>query len=291
MARSKQQQKVTSYRLSAITSRPDFPFNIHRARDIPPDEAHLLDAHRHEFYTIALPNHGRSNHLVDFQLVELRTGQVLCITPGQVHLPQSFAHSDGYMLAFTSEFLLPGVPIFVAGASPLLQPSPEVFRRLLALAADMEREQEQQDKNYLTALQHLLATMLVLLDRSIAAIDEPSLSRSAMLLRQYRSLVEQHFLEWTSTQQYAEQLHVSGGHLNDIVKQHSGQTASALLADRRLLEAKRLLLYEEQQIKEIAYYLGFNELSYFNRFFRMHTGMTPQAFRVQARELYNHSPQ
>ncbi|ASZ11117.1 AraC family transcriptional regulator [Chitinophaga pendula] len=291
MARSKQQQKVTSYQISAITSRPDLPFDIHRARDIPSDESHLLDAHRHEFYTIALPNQGYSNHLVDFQPVKLQTGQVLCITPGQVHLPQSFAHSDGFMLAFTSDFLLPGVPIFVAGAPPLLQPSPEIFTRLLALAAEMELELLQKDKNYLTVLRHLLATMLTLLDRSVAAVDEPSLSRPAALLQQYRLLVEAHFLEWTSTQQYAQQLHVSRGHLNDIVKQHSGQTASALLAERRLLEAKRLLLYQEQQIKEIAYHLGFNELSYFNRFFRMHTGMTPQAFRVQARELYNHSPQ
>ncbi|MEV4885364.1 AraC family transcriptional regulator, partial [Chitinophaga ginsengisegetis] len=62
--------------------------------------------------------------------------------------------------------------------------------------------------------------------------------------------MEQHLLSWSSPGDYARALHVNTDHLNEVVKQETGQTVSALLAARRILEAKRMLLHSTHGIKE-----------------------------------------
>ena len=60
-----------------------------------------------------------------------------------------------------------------------------------------------------------------------------------------------------------------------------GKTAGDLIRDRVLLEAKRLLTNADMTVTEIAYDLNFQDNSYFNRFFKKETGMTPDEFRKQ----------
>lgn len=59
-----------------------------------------------------------------------------------------------------------------------------------------------------------------------------------------------------------------------------------MINERVILEVKRMLIRTEYDISEIAYKLGFNELSYFSRFFKRHTGMTPLGFRMSMNEMY-----
>jgi YesN/AraC family two-component response regulator len=57
------------------------------------------------------------------------------------------------------------------------------------------------------------------------------------------------------------------------------KTASELINEYIILEAKRYLLATPNQIKEIADQLGYEDVSYFIRFFRKQTGYSPEAFR------------
>ncbi len=59
-----------------------------------------------------------------------------------------------------------------------------------------------------------------------------------------------------------------------------------MINERVTLEMKRLLLRTDYDISEIAYKLGFNELSYFSRFFRRNTGMSPHEFRTAMNKMY-----
>ncbi|GLU53430.1 helix-turn-helix domain-containing protein [Dyadobacter frigoris] len=84
-----------------------------------------------------------------------------------------------------------------------------------------------------------------------------------------------------SVQYMAERLNISSGYLTDVLKQESGKTALEHIHIYLISEAKNRLKYEEQSVSEIAYALGFDNLSYFSRLFKKEVGMTPILFKKQ----------
>ena len=85
---------------------------------------------------------------------------------------------------------------------------------------------------------------------------------------------------------YAALLHLSAGHLGEVVKAQSGKPAIAHIQERLVLEARRLLFHTPHSVKEIGFDLGFADASYFNRFFKRQTGVTPAAYRASSRKMY-----
>ena len=79
--------------------------------------------------------------------------------------------------------------------------------------------------------------------------------------------------------QYAKMLNLSLFQLNAITKASLGKTCSELINEQIILEAKRHLLATSSQVNQIAYHLGYEDASYFIRYFRKYTGYTPEAFR------------
>jgi AraC-like DNA-binding protein len=78
-------------------------------------------------------------------------------------------------------------------------------------------------------------------------------------------------------------MNLSPYQLNEISKSTTGKTSSHIINDYIILEAKRFLLVTTSQIKEIAFKLNYDDVSYFIRFFRKHTGYTPEVFRENFR--------
>ena len=78
---------------------------------------------------------------------------------------------------------------------------------------------------------------------------------------------------------YAAQLSVHVNHLNAAVQEVTGKSTTMHINDRLLAEAKSLLLHTEWSVGEIAFSLGFEYASYFNNFFKKHSGITPLTFR------------
>jgi AraC-like DNA-binding protein len=107
------------------------------------------------------------------------------------------------------------------------------------------------------------------------------------IVRQFKYLIDEHFVSTTQVARYADMLYVSPGHLNDLIKNVTGKTAKQIIDERRIMEAKRLLFWGEHSVKEIAGRLNFEDDAYFNRFFKKHTGNTPALFQRQIREKYN----
>ena len=100
-----------------------------------------------------------------------------------------------------------------------------------------------------------------------------------MYFSRFANLVEMHYHEQWSVQQYAHLLGVSGVRLNAICHEMCQQTALQVIHQRLLLEAKRSLLYTVMTVANISDRLGFSEQAYFSRFFKRLTGSTPNAFR------------
>jgi AraC-like DNA-binding protein len=102
----------------------------------------------------------------------------------------------------------------------------------------------------------------------------------------FQALVDEHFRRMHRVAEYARLLALTPGHLNALTKAATGQTASALIDARLILEANRLLAHSDATTAEIAAHLGFRAPSYFGRFFRRHVHRSPGAFRAAIREKY-----
>ena len=282
----RKKQFIESQNLDGLN--PDIPsFTIKMmTKDIVKSPMMLLsEAHRHNYYMLFILTKGESAHLIDMENMTLYAGQMGLIVPGQVHLAHPKQQGDGWGIAFTADFL-PQVSLPLNFQGPVTLPDDELdtVNQLITL---MYREYNNKKAQAIPLLQHYLAILLLILQRHNG--DTPSANKS--LLMRYRELVATHYLEWTKPAQYAEALHISVDYLNEIVRQHSGQTASSLITERRILEAKRLLLHAAESVKEIAWHLQFNEVSYFNRFFKQHTGYTPVAFRESVRDKSQSDPE
>jgi len=79
----------------------------------------------------------------------------------------------------------------------------------------------------------------------------------------------------------ASQLNLSPRYLSDLLKQETGKTAIELIHIFLVNEAKNLLKGEDQNVSEIAYMLGFENLPYFSRLFKKETGLSPNQFKKQ----------
>lgn len=84
-----------------------------------------------------------------------------------------------------------------------------------------------------------------------------------------------------SVQFIAGQLHISPKYLSDLLKQETGKTAIELIHIFLISEAKNLLKTAEQPVAQIAYHLGFENLSYFSRLFKQEVGISPNQFKKQ----------
>jgi len=95
----------------------------------------------------------------------------------------------------------------------------------------------------------------------------------------FAELLEKHYKEHQPVTFYADALGITPTYLSRICQDIGGAAAKQTLHERLMLEAKRNLIYTGRSIAEIAYSLGFEDPSYFARFFQRHRGLTPKAYR------------
>ena len=109
--------------------------------------------------------------------------------------------------------------------------------------------------------------------------------RPSRVTLRYLAMIEGGGARRRSVGAYARELAVSPGYLNTLCQRQWGRSAKALIADRLVLEARRLLLYSDEPAGRIASALGFKDPSYFSRFFRTRTGRSPRRFRAEHRPV------
>jgi AraC-like DNA-binding protein len=103
-----------------------------------------------------------------------------------------------------------------------------------------------------------------------------------MLVSQFQQLVDHYFKQEHSVEFYAQRLGLTGKALTTKLSKAIGKSAGAVIQERCLIEAKRLLAHSDLSIAEIGYQIGYEDPNYFARFFRRKTGHTPGEFRKRA---------
>jgi AraC family transcriptional regulator, transcriptional activator of pobA len=95
----------------------------------------------------------------------------------------------------------------------------------------------------------------------------------------FQQLIDKHYTSIRLPKEYADLLYITPNHLNTLCHEMLGKSAGDIIRDRVILEAKRLLTSADLRISQISDQLNFKDNSYFNRFFKKYTGLTPDDFR------------
>ncbi|MBP2232573.1 AraC family transcriptional activator of pobA [Azospirillum agricola] len=106
-------------------------------------------------------------------------------------------------------------------------------------------------------------------------------SGDGALVERFRQEIERNFRDRVPLAAYAQALGVTESRLSAACRRAFGEPAVKLVQRRRLVEAQRYLLYTSHSVSEIGYFLGFQDPSYFSRFFIKLTGETPSDYRSQ----------
>jgi AraC-like DNA-binding protein len=144
------------------------------------------------------------------------------------------------------------------------------------------QESREMEDRYELVIQVNLQLLLVELLRQaqeLAGTPDEKISYQLERLEEYRELIAEHISSQKQVHWYAERMRLTTYQLNTITKTVLGKPSSSLINDYILLEAKRYLLATTNQVNQISWHLGYEDVSYFIRFFKKHTGYSPEAFR------------
>ena len=128
-------------------------------------------------------------------------------------------------------------------------------------------------------LKSYLNTVLTEISNFIQTQPKPVFSPKETVMQRFRKLITENIQKTHEIHLYAEMLHVTPNHLNKCVKSVTGKTASAIINESLTMEAKALLSLPNYTVSETAYVLGFEDVSYFSRFFKKNGGMQPSEYR------------
>jgi AraC-like DNA-binding protein len=106
--------------------------------------------------------------------------------------------------------------------------------------------------------------------------------KGQIMVKQFFHLLEENYAQNLQINRYAEMIGVTPSHLTQTVKMLTGKTSSQMIKGKQLLEIKRLLAHTNLSVSEIASQLNFEDQSYFTKFFKRETGLTPLQFRADA---------
>ncbi|MDL2290234.1 helix-turn-helix domain-containing protein [Paludibacteraceae bacterium OttesenSCG-928-F17] len=238
---------------------------------------------RYDFYQLLWFTEikGNSSYLIDFQEFEIKENQLMLIFPGQVDR-LDINGKKGYLFAIHSEIFFQmnqrinspylngyfsNIPIHLTDGVK------DILERLMYLF-----QLEYNDKKRLELLECYMEAILFHL-ASYFEQDADSLKEFSTDMASLMKLIDYNFIDEQEIDFYAVQLGISKKKLNELSLKGTGKTVKQHLQERLILEIKKEIRLNRKSLKEIAFDLGFNEPSYFTRFFHKHTALTPTQFK------------
>lgn len=262
-------------------------FKIRRVEEFAGDTDLAHDLHRHDFFLILAIQQGEGIHEIDFTPYKVLDHSVFFLRPGQVHQLDLKAGSSGYLVEFNSEFYHPKDKVSIqrlrkASNKNFCELQLDRFNRLLDILASMFREFNAKEEGYQEMILSSLDIFFIEFVRQSPnpnAVVTTAASYTQERFEEFMELLDKYIATQKQVSQYTDRMSLSAYQLNEITKSSIGKTASDLINEHIILEAKRYLLATPNQVKDIADLLGYEDPSYFIRFFKKHTGFSPDAFR------------
>ncbi|HEV7332316.1 MAG TPA: helix-turn-helix transcriptional regulator [Flavisolibacter sp.] len=262
-------------------------FSIRNLQQVLNGKDLVHDLHKHDFYFVLAVQDGGGMHEIDFVQYPVHNLSVFILRPGQVHRLELTADTTGFLMEFDLSFYQPKSTIKEhrwkkASSKNYCEVEAARFSRLLAHLAAIFDEHSEKQEGYSEAIRAYLDLFFIEYIRQSRYPSSIVQSASGYMQERFEEfvrLLETNIVSMKNVSQYADLLSLSSYQLNAITKASVGKTVSDLIDAQIILEAKRYLLATPNQVKEIADHLGYEDPSYFIRYFKKHTGQSPDAFR------------
>ncbi|MFV5703300.1 AraC family transcriptional regulator [Flavobacterium sp. XS2P12] len=262
-------------------------FSVRAIQDLLLEKDMVQELHRHDFYYILILKKGSGYHEIDFKPYEVHNHTIFLMRPGQVHQLTLKTGSSGYLLQFKTDFFNSQNKF----AQELLRKVSHInfcklhsdgFNKLENILSYILTEYNEKQEGYQEAIKSNLSIFFIELVRHRQNKEIASKENNPYLqeqLEKFLELLDANITKNKQVSQYADMLNISTYQLNAITKTSLNKTPSELINEHIVLESKRQLLATSNQVNQIADQLGYDDISYFIRFFKKHTKYSPEAFR------------
>lgn len=251
--------------------------------------------HRHDFFEVLYLSKGSGFHVIDGNKYEIKPPCIFFMSPGQAHKIEFSSDIDGFIFIFTPEFYLINqtnqnrlieFPFFftIRQDNPplnLLDEKEVLFLESLFKKGISEIEKgESYSVELLRSVLDLILTSCSMLYKTDENISTKG--KGHIVVKKFFQLVEENYRQNWSVAEYADRMAITPNHLTQTVNQLTGKTSSQIVRSKQILEIKRLLVHTNLSVTEIATRLNFPDQSYFTKFFKRETGISPLQYRVKA---------
>ncbi|WP_316742949.1 AraC family transcriptional regulator [Pedobacter antarcticus] len=250
------------------------------------DDISSHPAHRDDNYILIYQESGVIHLMIDFQEVVIEGAAICCVHPGQVHFGISATPGVGWFIAVDPVWIADNYRQTLLGGtmqSNVLQIEAEqalLFRESIQLLGRIsDSHSDQVHEQTLRSMLGVCVSLFCAAYQKKLNTASHSGLRTAIISRQFRSLLLTHFRTIKSPSAYAGLMYISPVYLNEAVKGTTGHPVSYWIHEQVILEAKRLLFYTESTVKEIAFNLGYSDPTYLIRLFSKIAGCSPLQFR------------
>ncbi len=276
---------------------------------IEPDAMHAIepDAHAHDFPVLTYFTAGGGMRAAASasgdRISHVEAGEAFVIAPGDV-VSVGDAHlgsARGWAVIFTPDALRPTAPTSFLSwrAHPLLFPfvrgGGRGLLRLTVPPADrprwterigtLDRELRERRDGYQEAALALLNLLLVDVSRLAADVVGDLRRGDEPLLADVFAIIERRYTTPLSLRDVAREVNLSPGHLTTTVRRRTARTVQDWITERRMTQARRLLVETDLAVSEVARRVGYPDPGYFARTFRRAHGVSPRGWRQASAQL------
>lgn len=268
-------------------------FNMFRLEQFYNGKATSIPYRRRDFFKIMLVK-GRSEVFFADQVIEVKRQALAFSNP---LIPYKWEHHEelqGQYCIFNQQFMsqfgnIIQYEVFQPTGNHVFELEDQQVLEIEAIFQRMEKDFQSDYKYRYDSIRNhifeLIHYALKLQPNTLS--DRQPFNAAQRISSMFLELLERQFpiednhpqIELRTASEFAEHLNVHVNHLNRALKETTGKTTSQVIAERLVQEAKVLLKHSKWNISEIAFALGFVEVTHFNNFFKKHVESTPTKFR------------
>ncbi|TDK47926.1 AraC family transcriptional regulator [Algoriphagus formosus] len=236
-----------------------------------------LPPHRKTVHDLIMLTNGEMVKSSGIDNFKVGSNSIFLLPAGQITTTTNISKNiQGYYLHFSDDYLLRNLNFSFWLSNPVLKIREEETERLKYLLFQLDRIYRQSFN--LDLIKAYLNTFLTEIFYLSGSERGQKLSNSEKIVSDFKMLLSEYCKSEHGLEFYSSKLNITSNHLNKCSKMVLNKTASKVISEVLVLEAKVLLYQQKWNISEIAFLLGFEDPSYFGRFFKKYTSHSPSDF-------------